>query len=218
MAPWERQAGETYKAYAAFLVYRDLPLDVRSIALTADKLGKSKQGIQIWSSKYKWRDRVLAYDAYLSGISMLDRQKRLEDMNKRHVQEAQAFQIKAMQALKALDINDMSPKDVLAWTQVAIDIERRALDVPTEVTRQETTVHHTISPANETPEEETNRMLKVVAELQKLGVLNPNGNLEEDYANAVDVTAEECEDPSDTKVDEVHSSDADPKTDRVPPA
>lgn len=68
---WERQPGETPKAYAAFCLYRDMPLfsdtpgGERSLQNVADKLGYAvMSGVGMWSSKYNWVERANAYDQW----------------------------------------------------------------------------------------------------------------------------------------------------------
>ena len=61
---WERQEGETSKAFAAFLLYRDLGRS-RSLASASSIDGvntvKTRQ-FQLWSSKYNWVKRCQAWD------------------------------------------------------------------------------------------------------------------------------------------------------------
>lgn len=61
---WVRQEGETEQAYEAFQVYLRLGAG-RSIAKAAAKLDKSTQGLEYFSAKWSWVNRVAAYDNYL---------------------------------------------------------------------------------------------------------------------------------------------------------
>lgn len=60
--PWDRQPGETSKAYAAFEIYLDLA-DQRSTRRTAEALSKSEALINGWSRKHSWPDRARAWDS-----------------------------------------------------------------------------------------------------------------------------------------------------------
>lgn len=60
--PWDRQQGETSKAYAAFITYRDQGED-RSAQRVADELGKSRTLIQRWCTDWNWIDRAAAWDS-----------------------------------------------------------------------------------------------------------------------------------------------------------
>ena len=53
--------GESAKAWAAFVCYRDLGLG-RSLTGAAKRLTKSKQSIWEWSKRFNWPDRALAWD------------------------------------------------------------------------------------------------------------------------------------------------------------
>jgi len=73
---WDRLPSETDKAWAAFQVYRDMPLfgsktERRSLNNAARSMGYSdEQQLTKWSSKNAWVDRARGYDAHL-GHSMM---------------------------------------------------------------------------------------------------------------------------------------------------
>lgn len=60
--PWDRQPGETSKAYEAFSIYRDMGAD-RTVRATAEHLTKSEQLIKGWSGKNNWVARAAAWDS-----------------------------------------------------------------------------------------------------------------------------------------------------------
>ena len=62
---FEQQPRESSKAFAAFRIYLELGPE-RSLAVAADKLGKSKTLIERWSGKFDWPARVQAYAAHLA--------------------------------------------------------------------------------------------------------------------------------------------------------
>jgi hypothetical protein len=60
--PWNRQPGETSKAYEAFSLYRDLGSE-RSTRRVSEQLAKSETLIKRWSGKYDWVARAGAWDS-----------------------------------------------------------------------------------------------------------------------------------------------------------
>jgi len=59
--PYGQRLGESAKAFAAFVVYRDMG-EERSLEKVAQELGKSVSLLQRWSSQHEWVTRVLAWD------------------------------------------------------------------------------------------------------------------------------------------------------------
>lgn len=57
---WERQKGESFQAYQAFLVYLDLGPE-RTLEKVAKKLNSSRM-LQSWFEKCEWERRAKAYD------------------------------------------------------------------------------------------------------------------------------------------------------------
>jgi hypothetical protein len=62
---FEQQAKESDKAFAAFSVYLSQGPE-RSLAATAEKLGKSKVMMEKWSRRFDWPARVSAYNAHMA--------------------------------------------------------------------------------------------------------------------------------------------------------
>lgn len=60
--PWDRQPGESSKAYEAFVTYRDLGHD-RTVPKVAGQLGKSQALMTRWSSQHNWVSRSSAWDS-----------------------------------------------------------------------------------------------------------------------------------------------------------
>lgn len=62
LKPWDRQPGETSKAYQAFSIYRDLGA-ARSVRRVSEELAKTQTVIKRWSSAYNWVERAAAWDS-----------------------------------------------------------------------------------------------------------------------------------------------------------
>ena len=121
--PWERQQGESEKAFEAFAIYRDLGAD-RSLQKVTQELNKSRTIIARWSRTYHWRDRAREYDNDLERQAKKKAEKGLRDMCERHTKIAVELQTKALQALKSLNPDDMSIKDIREYIRMATDLER----------------------------------------------------------------------------------------------
>lgn len=71
---WERQEGETGKAFAAFCVYRDMGTE-RSIE-KAYRRGNGRETASVpgyfagWSARHDWVARAEAYDAFLGSVAV----------------------------------------------------------------------------------------------------------------------------------------------------
>ena len=98
---WDRQVGESEKAHAAFLVYRDLGLD-RRLSHVAQELSKSKQLMQKWSMRWNWRDRVLAWDRHVAEIEERETIKERVEFRKMSLMVAKNLATKAALGVQAL--------------------------------------------------------------------------------------------------------------------
>ncbi|MEG1564743.1 MAG: hypothetical protein RR365_13610 [Bacteroides sp.] len=120
---WERQKSESPQAYEAFVTYRDLGAG-RSTAKVGRQLGKSATLMERWSSAHGWVERARQYDNYLDGESRREAVKRVKEMTGRQIKIALQLQQKAIEALGALDLDAMSPKDIKEFIKTATELER----------------------------------------------------------------------------------------------
>lgn len=121
--PWERQKGESEKAYEAFAVYRDMG-EKRTFTAVAEKLQKSCTLIRRWKDRWDWPERVRAYDNEIEKEVKAKAVKERKEMSSRHINIAMQLQKKALEALKGLSVEDMSPKDIKEYIKMATDLER----------------------------------------------------------------------------------------------
>jgi hypothetical protein len=61
-SPWQRQPGETQRAYVAFTSYRDMGPNERSIRAVARTLHRSVTLIGRWSARWGWVVRADQWD------------------------------------------------------------------------------------------------------------------------------------------------------------
>lgn len=121
--PWERQEGESVKAYEAFQVYLNLG-ETRSQRLVSEQLSKSRQLISRWSANYQWVERVAAYENDLQRQAHAEAVKKARQMADRHISIAMKMQQKALQALKEMDPREINPKNLVAFIREATKLER----------------------------------------------------------------------------------------------
>lgn len=121
--PWERQKGESAQAFEAFSAYLEMGAD-RSIRAVGQKLDKSRTQIGKWSKAWDWQERVRAYDNELEKEARKKAIASRKDMVDRHINIAMQLQKKALQALKELSVEDMTPKDIKEYIKMATDLER----------------------------------------------------------------------------------------------
>lgn len=145
---WERQPGETSKAYAAFCRYRKMKPESRSLEAVSLKAKKGiRKGyvpgyISEWSSQFNWVARATAYDDHLDELVRARLEKQRLDMAERQANVAKAMLDKAKERLDQMPLSLMSPQDVARWVDVATKTERLALGEPTDNVREE--VHGSI--------------------------------------------------------------------------
>lgn len=124
--PWERQPGESGKAFEAFACYRDMG-ESRTFTAVAEKLQKSCTLIRRWKAKFNWEERVSAYDIDLTRKSHKEKQRLVSDTQKRQLKIAAQLELKALEALKLLEPEEMSPRDIKELLKLATDIEHKIL-------------------------------------------------------------------------------------------
>ena len=76
--PFERQEGESFRAFAAFVIYRELPPTERSLKRAySEHNGKPSKVPGFWSQwsvKHEWTERAAAYDAHLDKARQAERE------------------------------------------------------------------------------------------------------------------------------------------------
>lgn len=121
--PWERQKGESEKAFEAFSLYRDKGAK-RTVSSVVIELEKSRSLIDRWKERWNWEDRVLQFDNEMDREAKKEARKGLQDMYVRQTKIAMQVQQKALLALEQLDPENMSAKDIKEYIRMATDLER----------------------------------------------------------------------------------------------
>jgi len=112
---WDRRPDETDKSWAAFQLYRDLPVygegeNKRTLANVASKLGYSTPDyVERWSAKYNWVERASAFDTALGASAM---ELRLADIEVYQdvVRQSTMQQLVVLNAILEKKLADMNSK------------------------------------------------------------------------------------------------------------
>lgn len=172
---WERQPKESTPAWQAFIHYRDM--ETRSQRKVAATLDKAPSIISHWGRRWKWQERVIAWDNHLNSVYQTEREKGQKEMAENHVKLSKGIQAKVAQRLRTLRPEDISPGDLSRLLDVAVKIERLALGAHTEHTKAEVdgkvTVKHEFGVATKIFEDTEARQL-YLALMAKLYMVEPN--------------------------------------------
>ena len=120
---WERQDGESGKAYEAFSVYRDMGA-ARSVSAVARQLRKSRALIDRWKRQWDWEERARAYDRELERAAYEEAVKAMREMSRRHIGMGVRMQTKALEGLSKLNPGKMRTKDIVALLHEGTKLER----------------------------------------------------------------------------------------------
>jgi hypothetical protein len=129
---WERLAGESSLAYAAFCVYRDLGAErnVRRAVDAAEKdEGKRERRYRVWrnwSTQFRWRERSADYDKYLEKLKQAELRKTIEAQGEKHRQVTGKMLDVVSKKLDKMNPDDLTQSAVTEWVQTAIRAEREA--------------------------------------------------------------------------------------------
>lgn len=124
---WERQKGETDKAYAAFKIY--LEIEDRSITKVAERLSVSVQNVRKWSGKNNWLDRAAAYDSSVVEATRKLKIASIKDAIRRKLDLADRLEEKALLALKEISLNRISGRTIVEMLTLANQLRNEAREI-----------------------------------------------------------------------------------------
>ena len=180
---WDRQPGETPKAFAAFCIYRDLPAVDRSIvaavAQQRENGGKAPvRNWETWSSLYNWRERGLASDSDLASRRRMRRGEALERAQDDIANMSRAALSKLLPLLQPTDAGGLDPyqiplSQIPSWLRTLADLQLKSLGYEDRITltgkdggpvKVEAKTQHVFQPSKEVWDE----ILRVRAEVERL--------------------------------------------------
>ena len=123
---WERQQGETARAYEAFCIYRDMGAN-RSLRKVVQQLDKNLTTIGDWSTKYDWVKRVAAWDAEQDRIARNEMQKDMAETRKKQREQARKMQEKGMALLESINVGDAKLSEIVSLLKAGMEQERIAI-------------------------------------------------------------------------------------------
>jgi hypothetical protein len=133
---FQRLPGESGPAFQAFRSYRELG-SARSTRRVAQELGKSKALVQRWSSRWRWQERIHAWEDEQDRRRESDL-RAVEEMARRHATIACAAQERVVERLAALTADDlaaMSFGELVKAFATAVRVEREARGLPNRVVK-----------------------------------------------------------------------------------
>ncbi len=142
--PWERQPGETSKAYAAFCIYRNMGPRQRSLIETArcwyaDKSRTRVGVIERWSAGHNWVERCKAYDEFIDEQRRQQALDEILEMAGRQAREGTQLQALGLRILQKISAQEPSGNvlDVVRALRTGAEIERLARGMPTAIVEEQ---------------------------------------------------------------------------------
>jgi hypothetical protein len=153
---WERLAGESGAAYAAFCAYRDYGPD-RNIRRTVEaalavdggeagtnrgRAAKRYGMWRAWSTQFRWRERAADYDQYLDRLKQTEKRKTIEAQGEKHRAVTGKMLSVVEKKLDLMNPADLTQGTVTEWVETAIRAERKAAGLvePNELSNNKMTI------------------------------------------------------------------------------
>lgn len=216
--PWERQPMESQVGWEAFRVYRDLdpPRYMRRVKEHFDAIGRVRtmDAYRRLSHRWRWRERVAAYDLHMDRVRQKAREDEVRAMEQRHARIAMAGLTKVAQRLLGNPEHGIEPVDMnsVDFSQLAnaasafARLERVSMGQAADRTVQEhsgpsgapieVALHHDLA---QDPHREAERVASILQVLAEEGVIMlPEGSGERvDVIDAEEAEVEAEEVPDD---------------------
>ena len=128
---WERQPSETAKAYAAFLLYRDLPAIDRSVAAARDGQARDKKGTlrqwNGWSMRNGWVNRAAEHDSDLASRRREHTAKEMKRSQDDALILIRAALAKVAERIQGMDAEELAAGQIPAALRTLIELELKVL-------------------------------------------------------------------------------------------
>jgi len=127
---WERLAGETSLAFAAFCAFRDLGAERnirKAVEETEKNMVKREKRYRVWrnwSMQYRWKDRAADYDRYIEKLKQTEMRKTIEAQGEKHRAVTGKMLDVVQKKLDTMNPDDLAQGNVTEWVQTAIRAER----------------------------------------------------------------------------------------------
>ena len=128
---WERQSGETAKAYAAFLLYRDLPAIDRSVAAARDGQQRDNKGTlrqwNGWSMRNGWVNRTAEHD---SDLASRRRERMAQELDRAKDDASvliRAALAKVAERIQGMDAEELAAGQIPVALRTLIELELKVL-------------------------------------------------------------------------------------------
>ena len=174
---WERQSGETAKAYAAFLLYRDLPAIDRSVPAARERHQRDTKGTlrqwKGWSMRNGWVNRAAEHDSDLASRRREHTAKEMERAQDDAVVLIRAALAKVAERIQGMDAEELAAGQIPAALRTLIELEFKVLGYEDRVAltgkgggsvKVEAKTQHVFQPSKEVWDD----ILRVRAEVEKL--------------------------------------------------
>jgi len=129
---WERLAGETPLAYAAFCAFRDLGAErsIRKAVETAERdVGRREKRYRVWRNwcaQFRWRERAADYDRYLEHLKQTELRKTIEAQGEKHREVTGKMLDVVKKKLDTMNPAELTQGNLTEWVNTAIRAEREA--------------------------------------------------------------------------------------------
>ena len=128
---WERQPSETAKAYAVFLLYRDLPAIDRSVPAARERHQRDTKGTlrqwKGWSMRNGWVNRAAEHDSDLASRHRERMVKELERAKDDAVVLIRAALAKVAERIQGMDAEELAAGQIPAALRTLIELELKVL-------------------------------------------------------------------------------------------
>ena len=109
---WDRQQGESDKAYAAFKIYCEQG-EERGVRKVAQECNKSASLIGRWSTKWKWVERATEYDSFVFQQDLKQNRKKYETYRANKKKTLEAIRLKIISEIAHKDMKNTDAKSLI---------------------------------------------------------------------------------------------------------